>query len=146
MSNETTPKDTLLKPPMKIWFYKEMEALPLPTVDIECSGNFYSDISSYCEQADIAIHPCFKLPQEYQDPSEFNIDKLKSPSVDANSTKKLEEPTYLQVFSKKIDKNSIQALMTVLPYSKIETLKYDIRIGCATMSYPTQILICLLMD
>jgi hypothetical protein len=134
MSNETTPKDTLLKPPMKIWFYKEMEALPLPTVDIEFSGNFYSDISSYCEQADIAIHPCFKLPQESQEPSEINIDKLKTPSVDVTSPKKLEEPTYLQVFSKRIDKNSIQALVTVLPYSKIETLKYAIKAGYATMS------------
>ena len=142
MSNETTPKETAFKPPSKIWFYKEMEALPLPTVEMEFSGNFYTDICSYCEAADIAVHPCFKPNIENQDPSEFNIDKLKSPSVEGSPSKKMDEPTYLQIFSKKIDKNSIQALVTVLPYSKIETLKYGTNVDYATTSYPTQILIC----
>ena len=108
----------------KIWFYKDMEAVAIPTVKIQLTGVFYSDIKNYCDLANIALHPCFIEPSDPTEKSEFNIDKIKTPIQVDDKPKKKDEPTCLTIFSKRFDKNSIQALITVLPGSKIETLKY----------------------
>lgn len=111
-----------------MWTYKEAQEkeIDLGNVEYENTGDFYEDIKNVCEQAGIQVHPSFKKPKPPTEVQQLPLNKDVLEHLEAEGNK---EPLAnmdmqsLNIYSKRIDINSLKVLFYVLKDTKITCLR-----------------------
>jgi hypothetical protein len=128
-----------------IWVYGENEAIEIDhSIQFTASNTFYTDVEKLSDTLGLAIHPCLKqekqLPElplqldniekeESKSPHSPQDSRTHDPTGGAGSPSEAlkagekQEPKELSIFTKRLDRNSIHILLTILPHSEITTLK-----------------------
>lgn len=113
-----------------MWSYKESQEkeIDFETIEYENTGDFYEDIMNVCGQAGITIHPSFKKPKPPTEIQQLPLNKDVLEHLEAEGNK---EPLgnmdmqSLNIYSKRIDVNSLKALFYVLKDTKIICLRLN---------------------